>query len=113
MGSTEQRTRVTASRVRIPDLVLVRREPQPDVLSTPPVLAAEILSPEDSYSRMRQRVADYQQMGMGTIWIIDPKTRTGQMCVGDTWTTATTLTVPGTPIYVELAELFRALEIEV
>ena len=111
MGSTEQRTRVAPSRVRIPDIVLVKRERQTDVLSSPPVLAVEILSPEDTFTGMRQRIADLQGMGVHTIWIIDPKTRSGQMCSGATWTSADKLAVQGTLIYVDLPELFRALEI--
>jgi Uma2 family endonuclease len=106
MGSTEQRTRVAQLRVRIPDLVLVNIESQPDVLVDPPVLIVEILSPDDTYSNMRERVADYQEMGVKSIWIIDPQTRTGQMCAGDTWTTARVLTVPDTRIHVDLDELF-------
>lgn len=110
MGSTEQRTWVARTRVRIPDLVLVRIESQPPVLLKPPVLVVEILSPDDTFSEMRERVADYQRMGVRTVWIIDPKTRTGQMCSGDTWTAAGTLTVPGSAIHVVLDELFRSLD---
>ena len=109
-GSTEQRSHVARPRVRIPDLVLVKAKKQPDVLVNPPVLIVEILSPDDSYSEMRERVGDYQTMGVGTVWIIDPKTRTGQVCAGDTWTAARTLTVPKTPIYVELDTLFSYLD---
>ena len=109
MGSTEQRTRVAQSRVRIPDLVLVSREEQPEVLVKPPVLVVETLSPDDTYSAMRERVTDYQRMGVRTIWIIDPKTQTGQMCAGDIWTTARTLHVPETAIYVALDDLFQSL----
>ncbi len=110
MGSTEQRTRVAQSRVRVPDLVLVKPGSQPDVLVSPPILVIEILSPDDSYSGMRERVADYQLMGVGAVWIIDPKTRTGQMCVGDVWTAARILTVPETQIYVELDQLFSYID---
>ncbi len=93
-----------------PGLVLVRVESQPPVLVKPPVLVVEILSPDDTFSEMRERVTDYQRMGVETVWIIDPQTRTGQMCTGDTWTAAGTLTVPGTPIHIVLDELFRALD---
>src|ERR1700722_5660579 len=50
IGSTEQRVQVSATRVRVPDLVVVRPEPQPDVLTAPPLLVVEILSPDDTYS---------------------------------------------------------------
>ena len=108
--STEQRTRVAQTRVRVPDLVLVRAGRQPDVLIEPPVLIVEVLSPADTFSGLRERVSDYQRMGVETVWIIDPKTRTGQVCSGASWTAAGTLTVAGTSIYIELEPLFASLD---
>jgi Uma2 family endonuclease len=107
---TEWRTLVAATRVRIPDVVLVNDEEQPEVLTEPPVLIVEILSPDDSYSDTQERAADYRQMGVHTVWIIDPKTRTGRYCIDDVWTAAQRLQVPGTPIYVELSSLFERLD---
>jgi Uma2 family endonuclease len=110
MASTEQRTRISATRVRVPDLVVVVAGPQPDVLVAPPLLVVEILSPDDTYSETEDRSRDYLQMGVETLWLIDPKTRTGRMCVSNVWTSASRLEVPGTPIYVELAGLFSFLD---
>ena len=110
LGSTEQRTLVTDSRVRIPDLVIVAAGPQPDVLTAPPLLVVEILSPDDSYSDTQQRARDYRQMGVETVWIIDPTTRTGRMCVGENWLERDHLEVPGSPIYADLSELFQFLD---
>lgn len=109
MVSTEQRTRVTASRVRVPDVVVVEAGPQPEILERPPLLIVEILSPDDTYSDMEERVGDYREMGVAAIWTIDPRTRTGRMCIGDDWKSARRLEVPGTPIYVELDDLFSHL----
>ena len=67
-------------------------------------------SPEDTYSDTEERAKDYRVMGIGTVWIIDLKTRTGRMCAGEAWTAAQCLHVPGAAIYVELAEIFRSLE---
>jgi Uma2 family endonuclease len=110
LTATEWRTRVAATRVRIPDLVLVIDEEQPDVLTDPPVLIVEILSPDDSYTDTQERAADYRRMGVGTVWIIDPKTRTGRSCIDDVWTAARRLTVPGTPVFVDLDWLFARLD---
>jgi len=106
LGAISARVRVSALRIRVPDLVLVRPIPQPAVLTEPPLLVIEILSPDDTYSDTEERAADYQRMGVQTIWIIDPQTRTGRMCAGPDWTAASRLVVPGTPIYVELAAMF-------
>jgi Uma2 family endonuclease len=110
IGSTGQRVQITSDRVRIPDLVVVPAGPQPDVLVEPPLLVIEILSPEDSYSDTQERAEDYLSMGVGTVWIIDPKTRTGWMCNGEVWTAARRLEVPKTPLFVNLDEIFQYLD---
>jgi Uma2 family endonuclease len=107
---TEQRVRVSGSRVRIPDVALIHIGPHPDVLTDPPILVVEILSPDDTYSDTEERATDYLAMGTKAVWIIDPKTRTGRMCIGHAWIAAGRLDVPGTAIYVELSEVFRSLE---
>lgn len=105
-GSTEQRVRVSGSRVRVPDLVVLTAGPQPDVLTDPPLLIIEILSPDDTYSDTQERAQDYRAMGVGTVWIIDPKTRTGRMCSGVEWIESPRLEVKGTPLYVNLPDIF-------
>jgi Uma2 family endonuclease len=110
VSSTEQRVQVSPHRVRVPDLVVLAAGPQPEVLTEPPLLAVEILSPDDSYSDTQERAQDYLAMGIGTVWIIDPKTRTGRMCHGDAWTAAERLEVPGTQLYVHLSAIFQHLE---
>jgi Uma2 family endonuclease len=110
MVLTEQRVQVFTSRVRIPDVVVVPAGPQPDVLVEPPLLVIEILSPEDSYSDTQERAEDYLAMGVGTVWIVDPKTRTGRMCNGAVWTAARRLEVPNSPLFVNLDEIFQYLD---
>jgi Uma2 family endonuclease len=107
--ATEWRTRVSDTRIRIPDVVLVGRGAQPDVLDTPPVLIVEILSPGDTYADTQTRARDYLLMGVQTIWIIDPETRSGRVCSGAAWTETTRLEVRDTPIFIELNTLFASL----
>jgi len=106
---TGQRIQVSPTRVRIPDVTLLTLGAQPDVISDPPLLVIEILSPNDSYSDTQERAQDYRAMGVETVWIIDPKTRTGRMCSGNEWLEATQLEVKGTPLFVNLPELFSQL----
>jgi Uma2 family endonuclease len=110
-GSTEQRVRVSEGRVRVPDLVVLAAGAQPDVLVDPPLLVIEILSPGDSYSDTQERTEDYRQMGVQTVWIIDPKTRTGRMCSGAEWVESSRLQVKGTPLHVSLPDLFSQLTV--
>ena len=106
---TEQRVRVSPSRVRIPDVALLPLGAQPDVIANPPVLVIEILSPDDTYSDTQERASDYRAMGVETVWIIDPKTRTGRMCSGADWVEAPRLAVKGTPMFVDLLDLFSQI----
>jgi Uma2 family endonuclease len=107
--ATEWRTQVSHTRVRIPDIVLVQAGVQPDVLTDAPLLVVEILSPDDSYSDTQQRAEDYLRMGVATIWIIDPATRTGRVCSGSNWVQGDRLEVAGTDVYVPLDRVFAAL----
>lgn len=109
LAAVEWRVQVSSTRVRIPNVVLVLAGPQPEVLVEPPLLVVEILSPDDSYSDTQQRAQDYLRMGVGTIWILDPKTATARQIVDDVWRPANALDVPGTPIRVDVAELFGKL----
>ena len=90
--------------------MLVPRVPQDAVLTDPPILIVEILSPDDTDTDTASRARDYQHMGVRTIWIVDPQTRTGRVCSGSAWNETARLDVPGTPIHVELSKLFAALE---
>jgi len=107
--STKQRIRVSDSRIRVPDLVVLPAGPQPDVLSEPPLLVVEILSPDDTYSDTQERAQDYRTMGVETIWMIDPKTRSGRMCSGAEWLESSRLEVRGTALYVNLPHIFSQI----
>ena len=110
MVSTEQRVQVSSSKIRVPDLVVVTAGPQPDILQNPPILIVEILSPSDTYSDLEERTHDYMSMGVETVWIVDPQTRTGRMCMGDVWKIGNRLEVPGTRIHVDLPRIFEFLD---
>jgi Uma2 family endonuclease len=106
---TEQRVQVSTVSVRIPDVAVLSVGPQPEVVTEPPLLVIEILSPDDSYSDTQQRARDYSRMGGPMVWMIDPKTRTGRMCSGSNWVEAERLEVPGTPMFLNLEDMFRQI----
>ena len=75
---TGWRTHVSARRYRIPDVTVVPRDAsRTGVLETPPLLCIEILSPEDRIPRVLRRLRDFFDMGVESIWVLDPETRTG------------------------------------
>jgi Uma2 family endonuclease len=71
----ELRVQVSATRYRIPDVVVWDRSlPIEQILTHTPIAAFEVLSPEDRMSRMMIKLADYEAMGIRTIRVIQPKT---------------------------------------
>jgi Uma2 family endonuclease len=69
----ELRVQVTAGNFRVPDVtVLDRNLPIEQVITHPPIAVIEILSPEDTLSRMMTKLGEYEQMGIQTILVLDP-----------------------------------------
>src|ERR1044071_9455982 len=71
----EQRVQVSAKRFRIPDICVTLGEPNEEILRKPPFIRIEILSPEDRWSRIEQRLDDYLAMGVPYAWVLDPATK--------------------------------------
>jgi Uma2 family endonuclease len=72
----EQRIRVSGSRYRVPDVCVTIGLPDEQIFTTPPFLCIEILSPEDRMPRVLAKVADFLQLGVPFVWVIDPRKRT-------------------------------------
>jgi Uma2 family endonuclease len=69
----ELRVQVSPTRYRVPDvLVVLGGRPDEQILTKPPFLCVEILSPEDRVSRMQDRIDDYLRFGVRYVWVIDP-----------------------------------------
>ncbi|AXC11471.1 protein of unknown function DUF820 [Acidisarcina polymorpha] len=107
----EQRTRLTPSRVRIPDVSVFPRElPVERVFTQPQLIAIEVLSPEDRHSRMDKKIRNYIDFGVRHVWVVDPATRTGWDCSDGNWLRKERFELAGSPIYLSLTELFAELD---
>lgn len=109
----ELRTQTQSRRFRVPDVLVVRFDEKFErYITTAPLVAIEILSPEDSLTAMQAKAEEYRDFGVENIWIIDPGTRIAFRYTGASLeeVRAGELTVPGTPIRVVLAELFSELD---
>ena len=51
-------------------------EPAEQIFTKPPFICIEILSPEDRWPRVQQRIDDYLGMGVPYVWVLDPATKT-------------------------------------
>lgn len=110
---TEARVQVASNRYRIPDLCLVpRNRARGRVITYAPLLCVEVLSPEDRLARVQVRVNDFAELGVRTIWVINPWERIAYYASPDGFDRVTdgVLRVPGTPIEISLAEVFAELD---
>jgi Uma2 family endonuclease len=109
----EQRIRLHSNRVRVCDVAVLRADaPRERVIVTPPLICIEVLSPEDRLSRARDVLADYFALGVPNIWLIDPIRRSAFTFGANGLIEAdpADLTVPNTPIRLDLTETFATLD---
>ena len=109
----ETRLQVAPPRFRVPDVtVLPIGAPDTLIIRSMPVLCIEVFSSEDRMSRMLDRVADYQRMGVPAVWAIDPWRRLAYSAIaeGKLMPQDDLLTVPGSPVTCSVAEIFEELD---
>jgi Uma2 family endonuclease len=72
----ELRTQTKARNFRVPDVLVIRSEEKFErYVTRPPLIAIEILSPEDTLRAMQEKAAEYRLFGVEHIWVIDPEPR--------------------------------------
>ena len=109
----ELRTQTQTFRFRVPDVLVVRSEDKiVRYVTQPPLIAIEILSPEDRFATLQAKSAEYRSFGVENVWVIDPEKRIAFRYNGSTLEEVTSgeLTVPNTPIRVVLSEMFAELD---
>jgi len=109
----ECRLQVAPTRYRVPDVMVLRREQKVSrIVREAPLICVEVLSPEDSWSKLRDKLNDYLAMGVANVWCFDPDTREVRRYTrtGFQVVTAPELTVDGTEIRLSIAEVFAVLD---
>ncbi len=109
----EQRVQVRPTRFRIPDIcVVLGKRPSTAIFVEPPFLCIEILSKDDRYSALREKIADYQSFGVKYVWVIDPSTRKADIYGPDGCHEAKDgiLSTSDPDISVSLPDLYKSLE---
>jgi Uma2 family endonuclease len=81
--------------------------PATPIFEQPPLVAIEILSPEDRPLRVDQTIAEWLDFGVEYVWVVDPETLEsilhtphGRVPILDA-----TLRIPETPIEIPLRQL--------
>ena len=112
--SSELRTRVSPSCVRLPDVAVIRNDENraEQVRTTPPLIAIEILSPQDRMPRVLERLDDFLAMGVPNVWLLDPIERVAYTYSASALKLVHTpqLFVEDSPIHLDLPTLFATLD---
>jgi Uma2 family endonuclease len=115
----ELRIRVSGTRFRVPDIVVMLKSQRIEPVPThPPFLCVEILSPEDRMGRLLERVREYLAFGVKYVWVVDPENRMafeytakGGCEVRDQFTTQNPdIAIPLAELFAELDEALREEE---
>ncbi len=78
------------------------------ILTKAPLLCVEVKSPEDRLPRMLERVKDFHRMGVGQVWVFEPKTQGVWVSMAEEWGGGL-LRVAGTGIELYPAMAFAAM----
>jgi Uma2 family endonuclease len=108
---TDQRVQVTSNRFRIPDVCVLRMDaPYEQIVTAPPPICIEILSKDDSFASIIDRLDDYVSMGVPNVWAIDPHKRRAYSysAAGTMEAINGTLQVADSNIAVPLASIFES-----
>ena len=108
----EQRIQVCATRFRVADVALLdRARPVEQILTHPPLIVIEVLSPRDTWRRMEERIADYLNFGIPNVWVLDPGShRAWSITLEGRRELTDRLKVADSPVAIPLEELFQELE---
>lgn len=100
------RLRIAPNRIRVVDIAVFEGEPEGEVPSTPPLVAIEILSPDDRIGYVIPKLEEYRRWGVRNIWLVDPDDRK-LLTYGETGLhEVTELRLPDYEIVLTLADIF-------
>lgn len=104
----EWRFQTSPTRFRVPDVVVVRGKPDEKILTKPPLLCIEILSPEDRLSRVNARIKEYLDFGVPAVWLVDPEEKKIWIYrqTGMEEASGNTVRLDGTELEFPLSEIF-------
>jgi Uma2 family endonuclease len=112
-GLTEQRVQIAARKFLVPDLCVLRvGSPRERILTSPPLIAIDIMSPEDTIRRLSAKAIEYLDFGIEHVWVVDPSARVAYRGThsGLQLISSGEMTIFGTPILIEITGLFERLD---
>ena len=105
---SQTRSRLAADNFRLPDLAVFGPEqPFEKIPTSPPLVAIEIISKDQKYSEMLQKLEDYRDWGVQHIWTVDPRRKRMSVFTDEGLKNVDVLQLPGTEFSVRLEQLLK------
>jgi Uma2 family endonuclease len=76
----ETRMRVRPNLYLIPDVAVFYPDAPAEVPDSPPLVAIEILSPDDRLNAVREKLEEYRAWGVRHVWLVDPDSKRMYTC---------------------------------
>ena len=104
----ETRSRLAYENFRLPDIAVFAPGQPFKVLPTePPLITIEIISKDQKYSEMLQKLEDYRAWGVKHIWTVDPRRKRLAILEQNGQKEVDALALPGTDFRVTIDELLQ------
>jgi Uma2 family endonuclease len=83
--------------------------PEPDeVPESSPLIAIEVLSPDDSHTELMRKFADYAALGVPDIWLVDPIARRFSTYHDESLSSTQQFEMPSYGVLIRPSDIFRA-----
>ncbi len=76
----ETRMKIRTGLYLIPDVAVFYPDEPEQVPENPPLIAIEVLSPDDRLSAVRDKLEEYRRWGVVHVWLVDPQSKRMYTC---------------------------------
>jgi Uma2 family endonuclease len=109
LACVELRLKLASDVYRIPDVSVFAVPQHQAVPDTAPLIAIEILSKDDRYSDVMQKLEEYLAWGVTNIWVVDPMTKRFSAYTHSGLQNVSSFTLPNYPFQLTPSDLFSDL----
>jgi Uma2 family endonuclease len=102
----EVRVRMAADLYRIPDIAMWEGAAPDPLPTTPPLLVVEVVSPDDRWNDLLQKLEEYRAWGVQHIWLVEPELKRIHVYDNGSLTQVSRLELPQFGFAVTAADLF-------
>ena len=104
--SVETRMKIRTGLYLVPDVAVFYPDEPSDVPENPPLIAIEVLSPDDRLTAAREKLEEYRTWGVPHVWLVDPYSKRMYTC-DEKLIEVTRFTVPELAIEISPSQIFN------